>query len=321
MGVICAILHLEMSASRLSSPEEPLPRFFPNSAPETIKDVMRSPLVLDKPPFKYHHLSPTPLDPHLLQIKGGPRYNEHALTYMVNAPRQVGTSRFASDEQITSWIAYRLATVPKGNIDSLGSDVVDTTWLSVLSEIMAQHELKQHRNDAAVRLLFDDTTPITRDEAEELMQIRAGIASPEVILRFFARHPELGGVELMKATRAFQPELIQQARNKFLGMLATSSEALDIEFLDESPYRRIRIEDPRIIVLKTRLATVAYNGMLMEVVMRDSGVILDQAQDDLTTSYITCRDEEGHPLVYVAPIAITAYARMAAVQGQDEASS
>ncbi len=313
--------HLEMSASRPSSPEEPLPRFFPNSAPETVKDVMRSPLVLDKPPFKYHHLSPTPLDPHLLQIKGGPRYNEHALTYMVDAPRQVSMSRFASDEQITSWIAYRLATVPKGNIDSLGSDVVDTTWLSVLSEIMAQHELKQHRNDAAVRLLFDDTTPITQDEAEELMQIRAGIATPEVILRFFAQHPELGGVELMKATRALQPEQIRQARDEFLGMLATSSEALDIEFLDEPPYRRIQIEDPRIIVLKTRLATVAYNGTLMEVVMRDSGVILDQAQDDLTTSYMTGRDEEGRPLVYVAPIAITAYARIAAVQVQDEASS
>jgi hypothetical protein len=285
-----------------------IPRFFPDNAPMTVRDTMRAPLCLENPPFAYIPFSPTPLDPHLLQVHGT-MYNDLARNFMYEVQEKAHRARFGTDEQVSRWVQERLAQLPAGKMESLNTTVVDKVWWSVLDEVVAQHELKQQRNDDAVRALRGDDTPVTPQQAEELMQLRSGIATPEVALRFLARHPELGGIELMKATCTFQPGAAYEAHQVFAATLAGMGDEMVVTSLDEAPYRRIAVENPQILVLKTRLAEVAYRGVQMEVVRRDSGILVPPPRPgEESTSYVAAVD--GPRLVYVSPIQITVYGRM-----------
>lgn len=295
------------------------PRFF---TPRTLAEVMRAKLELKHQPFMLNPDSPTPLDPYRVKIENGMFYDESARLFMEQQqldPMQ----QFADEEEdpalyhqkVDAWVAARMKDLEDGpDVD---------TWASVARETQTQHLLKGRRNDAALELLQHDTRVVTPDEAERIMQVRAGVAQLPTMLRFLAVHPEVGGLELMKATRPFNPRAILMARIAFMKTLGSLDEPdIAIELRTENP-RRLHIvpdkeykdvPDPRIVVQKTNLARVAVELdrqiSMLEVVWRDSGVILG-SKDDIANSFGVLKDEAGKVVAHVAPIAVTAYARLA----------
>lgn len=298
------------------------PRFF---TPRTLAEVMRAKLELRQQPFNINPDSPTPLDPYRLKITDGPFYDESARLFMekkqLDPMQQFDYEEEDSEEyrkKVDLWIAARL--------NDLEDEPSADTWASVSREIQTQHLLKERRNDAALELLREDNRIVSPDEAERIMQVRAGVAQLPTMLRFLAVHPEIGGLELMKATRPLNPRAIWMARFAFMKTLGSLDEQdIAIELRAENT-RRLHIvpdkefqdvPDPRIVVQKTNLARIAveldHQISMLEVVWRDSGVILGP-QDDEKNSFGVLRDEHGNLMAQVAPIAVTAYARLAPEQ-------
>lgn len=277
----------------------------------TVSLAVMAPLRLQGQPYDYREYSPTPLDPILLGNADGPRYDQAALDYMDDA-RIAHAPEFTNLQEALAWYDVHQGRIP------------NPVWLSTVREIMTQHELKQRRNDRAIRALRKINTPISFEEAEEIMQVRAGIASIPTMLRFIAKYPQIGGLEIMKATRPGNVVATLAARAALLEELEFLNEP-DIECLIETHEpRRLHIRpdpelqdtpDPRVVVFKTNLARVAVRladeTKQLEIVWRDSGVILDPKWDDLSDTYITGKcDDEDEPVVHIAPISVTAYARI-----------
>jgi hypothetical protein len=276
--------------------------------------VAMAPLRLDGQPYEYREYSPTPLDPMLLRSLDGPRYDEAALEYMDAARKRLCSadeSSFQSLEEATAWYESHKDRLP------------DPAWLSAMRETMTQHELKLRRNDQAIRALREINTPVTPEEIEAIMQVRAGIASIPTMLEFMAKYPRIGGLEIMKATRPGNVAATLAARAAFLAELeAVDVPNIAIDVALGAPRRlHIRsdpeihdIPDPRIVVLKTHVACVAVQLAEtienLEIIWRDSGVLLDPKWDDLSDAYIVGKTSDGEPAAHVAPISVTAYARL-----------
>lgn len=271
---------------------------------------MRARLELDGQPFDYRDYSPTPLDGYLLKQRGGILYDEAALEYMDRLRlRQMG--EFTSIQQINNWVALHADAEP---IPTIGS---------VMREINVQHSLKLRRNDAAVQSLRANHTNITPEHAEEIMQVRAGIASIPTAMRFLAHYPEVGGIEVWKATRPFDPMATWLARAAFLAEINTLDEPdIALSRVDELPRYLVitpdkelqDVPDKRIVVLKTRLAETAVKldelSCEQEIIWRDSGVILDPRINDVSKAYMVGRDDDAHE-VFISPASVSAYIRVA----------
>lgn len=294
------------------SPRQEMPTLFI----PTVSLVVMAPLRMPGQPYDYRAFSPTPLDPMLLSIEDEPRYDEAALLYMDEARKRLCTSdepSFQSPQEAVMWHDAHKDRLP------------NPVWVSTLREIITQHELKQRRNDMAIRALRRVNTPVTPEEAEEIMQVRAGIASIPTMLRFFARYSQIGGLEIMKATRPGDVAATLGARAALLRELNELQEPDITTQVAEGTRRRLHVmpdpelldaPDPRVIVCKTRIARAAVRladtEVPLEIIWRDSGVILDPEQgDDLSDAYILGKNSDGRPEVYVAPISVTAYVRLA----------
>lgn len=290
------------------------PIFFPDEFPATIADVMKSPLRIDRPPFDYNLLSPTPMDPLHLYIDDIGMYGNSAIDYMDHMQRRA-VKKFASIAEISQWVEERIKQV-SGEVTPSTTEhlrISHDTWGSIRQEITVQHELKSHRHDAAVQLLIEDPTEIDHETAESIMQLRAGVASISTALRFLAARPQLGGIELQKCTRPLSPAGIKQAKIASIQqVLAANEKGMVMDYFNDDHYRRIKIEDPNIIVLKTLMARVAVGGSLLEIIRRDSGVILHPGLDDPRLGYAKGVTNRGRDVV-IAPIGFTVYGRVAVV--------
>lgn len=293
------------------TPLRDIPRFFDEGkAPATVKAVVETPLVLDGRPFDYYTYSPTPFDPLLLRDSTGPLYDEAALRYMDERRVRLAPDIMSPEEGV-AWYEAHHEWLP------------NPTWLSVLHEMRVQHELKVRRNDRAVRMLRNIEQEITPEHAEELMQVRAGIASLSTILQTLVRYPEIGGLEWLKATCPLDPQTARAARIAGMGAMHLMDDPnIALTFTSEKP-RRLTIvpdpelddtPDPRIVVMKTVIAraavTLAEKTTAVDMVWRDSGVLLNPAHDDLSVAYMTGRSAAGDAIVHAAPIAVTGYARL-----------
>ncbi len=288
---------------------EQTPRFFTETHPDTIAGVMRAPLHLEHPPYYYNPYSPTPLDPLMLYVNGY-RYDDLARDYMENwQTEKLPLPQTA--EEVEAWRQFQLARY-EGKADAENHSplplISEGTWHAVAREIVAQHELKGLRNDAALRELTGDDTPVTKSQAERLMRLRAGIGNVASAFKLLALRPEVGGIEVMKATRPFSHEEITQAHtNLVYDLLSVDHPAMEVEVLNEAPYRRIEVDDPRIVVMKARLAVAAVRGVLVEVITRSAHVILDPNNDDMR--FVTLSGEIAGHRVHMAEIGVTGYAR------------
>lgn len=293
------------------APKRELPTLFQ----PTVSMVAMAPLRLDGQPYDYREYSPTPLDPMLLRSLDGPRYDEAALEYMDAARKRlcgVDEPSFQSLEEATAWYDAHQDRLP------------DPVWLSAMREMITQHELKLRRNDQAIRALRKLNDPVTSQEIEDIMQVRAGIASIPTMLTFMAKYPRIGGLEIMKATRPGNVAGTLAARAAFLTELEALDEPTISIDIDIGTPRRLHIwsdpelhdvPDPRIVVLKTHVARAAVRlgetTENLEIIWRDSGVLLDPRWDDLSDAYIIGSTPDGEPAVHIAPISVTAYTRLA----------
>jgi hypothetical protein len=291
------------------SPKKEIPNLFI----PTVSLVTMAPLRLEGQPYDYREYSPTPLDPILLSNADGPRYDQAALDYMDDM-RVAHAPEFGSLAQACAW----------HDVACAADQMPSPTWLSMMREIMAQHELKSRRNDHAIRALRLINDPVNAEEIEEIMQVRAGIASIPTMLRFLAKYPSIGGLEIMKATRPGNVAATLVARAALLNELESLNESGITVGVAPGERRRLHlrsdpelndIPDPRIVVFKTKLACAAVKlaeeTKQLEIVWRDSGVILDPDWDDLSDTYIIGKTSDGAQAAYIAPISVTAYARLA----------
>lgn len=280
----------------------------------TVSDVVKLPLSLDGQPYDYFEYSPTPLDPMLLRDATGSRYDEAALEYMDDMRERVSQD-FTSFEDVMAWYDANVDNIP------------DPLWLSVMRETMTQHALKLKRNDNAIRTLRDNKTRVTPSEAEDIMRVRAGVAPLPTMLRFLARYPEIGGLEILKATRPFDAKATGRAYGDLLSELYAMEGDGDLDLsvkVKVGRPRRLKIvpdselndvPDPRIVILKTRLAKVAVRlskdeVQNLEIIWRDSGALLDETHKNPATIYMVGKDRAGHEAAHIAPISVTAYARL-----------
>ena len=293
----------------------PPPVFFPDDFPATIADVMKSPLHLDRPPFEYNLLSPTPMDPLRVYIEDEGMYINSAVDYMGLMQRRV-IKKFSTAAEIALWIEERMRQLPNDSTNNVVDrlDVSYDTWGSVRQEIDVQHKLKSLRHDTSMRQLVGDLTEVDRETAETIMQLRAGVASIASSLKFLSAYPQLGGIELQKFTRPFAPLKINHAKVASLQqILAMNDGDITMDYFNDGHYRKIDIEDPNIVVLKTLIARVAVGESLLEIVRRDSGVILRSGQDDPSLGYARGVTNRGRDVV-IAPIGFTVYGRVATAE-------
>ncbi|MGB2787080.1 MAG: hypothetical protein WBB94_01725, partial [Candidatus Saccharimonadaceae bacterium] len=66
----------------------PPPVFFSGEFPGTIANVMNVPKFLDRLPFDYNRLSPTPMDPLRVHIDGNGLYDNSAFAHMGKMQRR-----------------------------------------------------------------------------------------------------------------------------------------------------------------------------------------------------------------------------------------
>lgn len=298
------------------------PRFFHGDAPTAISGVIQANLEIESLGLDEKDDSQTPLDPYRLMHKvrgndedevreymeararreSGGRYEENARDYMEKMLHRVTSPTFASAQDIQDWIER------EGQLY-----VSRETAQLAAGELLAQHEYRQSRNDQTLEIMRNDQTEIDAETAEEIMQVRAGVASLRTALRLLARFPQLGNLELMKFSRPFDPRAIELSRARFLSSLMRLTEPDMIVGVDSiaSYYRRIEVEEERIVVLKTHVARVAIrDSPELAVVIREAGVILDPKHDDLATTYRIATRPDGSK-IHVAPIGIGGYGRLA----------
>lgn len=293
-----------------------MPEFFPDEAPETVAEVFAAPLELPFQPFEIRgKYAPTPLDGLRTRNLYGSLYDDAALLFMdqtIEHHRLAWSEYMMSKNEALAWFDANKHHLP------------NPTWLSVLHESRIQHELKLRRNDRALAPMLYNMNPVSHEKAEELMQIRGGIASLPTMLRFLAQYPSVGGIEIMKATIPFCPVSAKLARSALMYGLGSLDEPDMYTTLAPERPKRLQIQlgkdlqdkpDSRIMVFKTVLAKVAIVGAggkttWQEIVCRDSGVVLDpRHKDDMSKSYYVLGEDDSAQRA--APISITAYARPA----------
>lgn len=272
-------------------PELPgqVPVFFPDDAPGVVSEVAIAPLHLDRQPFEYNPISPTPLDAENLIIHGG-------LSYAFSA-------RHDMQRQLHE------------NVGKLECEVDSATVDIVRDEIDAQHTNRIYKNSTALEVLQTIDARVELFEAERIMRIRAGIGGVAAPLWLLSKYPQLGGIEIMKATRPFSLDGIQQAKALFLYRLRKAPfDVVELDVTHEAPYRSVHTDESRIVIVKIRIAravmsaTETSDRLLMDIVARDSYVAL--GQDEAPLLPVVKTDLHGETIRLV-PVDTTIYCRPA----------
>ena len=248
------------------------------------------PLAMTEYPHDVNSISPTPLDPDNLTIAGQP-YMALALDHMI-----------------------------RGLYDnSHGTDVRQEDLKAIEAEIMTQHFERSSKNAKAMDRLRkhaikpENNRVLSRDEAEGIMQMRAGVARITPALRLLARVPELEAVELSKATRPLcvgQYAVATWALDSAIRSLKASNrvDTTVMTGAEAVPYRYILDEENGTIITKRRLASVALDGVNLEIICRDSYRGASRGGFDGSVEYL--RSKIGPVEVDLTPISAISYARV-----------
>lgn len=250
--------------------------------------MLSSPIDLPGMPFEYNSESPTPLDPYGLTIHGIAAYPSAALEYMS------GQLHLAVE----------------------GVDVPDHYIRKSEQEIHTQHAHRMNKNDESLQRWKESAkkadTLISREVAEGIMQIRAGISRVYPAVSLLSKVPEMEAIEIFKATR---PYCIQH----FLGAKAMLYKSLkDIEKRPDThasfDFDAAPSKDPLFdrelatVITKTKLGEIVLNGVVMEVMSRESAQMFEASA--------TPENMESWPLksvpfeINATPINVTSYIRV-----------
>lgn len=266
-------------------------RFLPADTVITLEETLELPLHLSRMPHEINSLSPTPLDPHSLKINGR-SYEGLGLDYM--------------DDQL------RAATA--GLSTDHGSKIMRASH-----EIEYQHTHRMKKNHEAMQRWREQaaTSPheqrLTHAEAEGVMQVRAGVSKIGAILLLLARNPDIGAVEISKATRPFCTTAHTMAKLVLIGELnqLAASEQQDIETdANAVPYRSTIDAHHGAFITKSLLGTVDAGGVELEIVGRESGLLCKPGESSPIPELQT--KNFGPHEIGIVPIDMTSYARVKA---------
>lgn len=244
------------------------------------------PLSLSRMPFEFNSLSPTPLDPYNLDIHGL-AYAPAALEYMRGA----------------------LVLATEGLEDSNLQQVKQAE-----AEIEYQHRHRIQKNDQAMQQWREQAAKdprgklLSRDDAEGVLQVRAGISRPSAILELISRNPQMGGIEIAKATRPFCISSHILAREALKRELDRSKHVTLATGTEASPYRFAIDEHNLALITKTRLGVASLNGAGLEIVTRESGIIYNPAATERIPEAMS-RSVRGVDFD-IAPLDVTSYVRV-----------
>lgn len=246
----------DLVPERRSTPE----RFLGGSAyePMSLEQVLDLPLVLHRMPSDYNSLSPTPLDPYRLRI-GFAAYSGAALDYMRGQLYQATEDLHADHHSEVN---------------------------RAEDEILHQHTDRMEKNDSALSRLRDAAasdddrrTKLSVEQAEGIMQIRAGIGRIGAMLALLDRYPVLESIELSKATRPFCMEAFCAARSSFISSLRSMESAghYGVHGVNDryNPYRFNIDPAHGAVITKAKLADADPGNTPLEVISRESSILYD----------------------------------------------
>lgn len=278
-------IHGSVSLEQRKTP----PRFIQYDGTHRLRDVLSQGLSLPGMPFEYNTTSPTPLDPEQLMIHSIASYPGAAMQYM----------------------AQQL------DVATEGLDIPEKYIHFSEAEITKQHEHRMHKNIEAMdrwrRYAEKNDITVSREEAEGIMQIRAGISQFTPIAKLLSRVPEIEAIEAFKATRPFCIRRHLGARVALLTALRAVGDSADKAEIspDASPYRFFVDPEHATIITKTKFGEIALNGVSLEIIGRESFQGVDMNDTSETLEYM--KREIGPAEVALVPIDITSYIRVKSI--------
>ncbi len=266
------------------SSRKTLQRFLDSDRRHSLEEVLELPLDLNAMPFEYNPNSPTPLDPYNVRVHGM-GYAAVSLEFMLGElTRNTDNLTDAHQEQIEQAEA----------------------------EIVHQHDHRIQKNAEAMDRWREYassgmTKHLSREEAEGVMQVRAGISRPAAVLELISRNPSMGGIEIAKATRPFCLGSHIVARTVLKKDLARTPGVSLVNEEDARPYRFAIDQHNMALITKTEIGVATINDQKLEIVTRESGVLYDpQSVQRIPESIYS---KIGGSSFALAPLDITSYVR------------
>jgi hypothetical protein len=249
-------------------------------------------IVMDRQPFDYDPLSPTPLDPFHLRTAG---------------PNYYHAARMLMEERLDSVVDAH--NIPDG-IKSL-----------VMHEIEVEHEHRSHKNNAAMRELREYIPKdelLERKYANDIIAARAGVSNIGRLALLLANAPTMGGIEVMKFTQPFDQRAMTLAEATFVSRLRMTEMQSEGEFtivdgkigvdspeiLDTS-----KNVGPHVIAYKGKEADIVIGGRHLELVTRQSYIALGESLLNIV-GIQPVHIPVGDKMINVQPIAVTKYLRV-----------
>lgn len=263
-------------------------RFLDSDRAYTLEEVLDLPINLNAMPFDFNRFSPTPLDPDNVQAHGA-AYPKVALDYMMSELDR-------SSSKHLPWHRQYLRQLAEAEIEFQHAHRIDKN----------AETMRRWREYAASH----PDIVLPHEDAEGVMQVRAGIAKTRAIGELAVRNPEtLGkGIEILKSTNPFCFQAHIEARETLRDRIKPIPGTL-LNDEDVAPYKFDIDEHNHALITKTIIGTVAVRGVTLEVVTRESGIMFDSKRDDekIESMYVNIT---GHEFA-LAPLDITSYIRVA----------
>lgn len=266
-------------------------RFLSEHRNYEIGEVISGEIHLDVSPSEYNSSCPTPLDVDALFIDGIP----YASSSTVNPLERLYSN------------AIIAGTLP--SISAKAAEEIE--FLQGHRQVANIKSMERLREAASKR-----NDVLSFEEAEGIMQVRAGVARVGALLKLLTAYPEIGSIEYFKATRplcARQFLVARQALGSIMGSLNSSEYDFETDSVEVRPYRTSIDERHSAIVTKQLLATAAVGGYSLDLISRSSYIAVSQEAlgDDDEFARLPIRfGDDSHSSVNVLPISISAYARI-----------
>lgn len=250
------------------------------------------PIVMKQQPFDYDILSPTPLDPYHVTTSGV-EYFRGAAVLMEGRLAEV------ADEY------------------SIPGDILE----SVQEEIDFQHYKRCQSNNKAVRSLRESlrkTRSFNREQANDLVAARAGVSDIGRLALLLAKHPSMGGIEVMKYTKPFDNLDMRMANAVFIRRMREAETERGVGF--EIIGNKVGMEEPElldtsqnvgshVIAIKGKEADISVGDRRLELMSRYSYIAISNAVEipGIQPAY----HHIGHKVVNIQSIGVTKYLRNA----------
>lgn len=175
--------------------------------PVSYQQAVLDPILMQAQPFEYDALSPTPLDPFHLSTTGLDYYR--AASILTEGRLLEASEKYNIPDEVQE-VAHR--------------------------EVEIEHERQSHKNNASMRKYRESLLPtksFSVESANDIIAARAAVSTIGRLGLLLAKHPAVGGVEVMKWTAFFDNRSTMLAHATFVSRVQQESmnEASDFEVI------------------------------------------------------------------------------------------